>query len=66
MGSATFPLYDQILNGRLREILGRYRAEGLGLRVIADRLEQDHGIHVSHATVGQWCANEDIPKAKAS
>lgn len=62
MAASTFPLYDQILNGRLRDILVKYRSEGLGLRGIASRLGEDHGVMVSHTTVGVWCVEQDIPK----
>jgi hypothetical protein len=60
----TFPLFDQILNGRLESILRRYRAEGLGSPTITLRLAADHGVTVSERTVARWI--EDIPKGVAA
>jgi transposase-like protein len=54
VANSTFPLYDQILNGRLREILIRYREQGLSLRDVAAALGTDHGIAVSHSTVARF------------
>lgn len=54
---ATFPLFDQLLNGRLEQILRRYRDQGMGARKIADRLRDDHGITPSYRTVGRWLAD---------
>lgn len=55
----TFPLYDALLNGRLRVILRQYQNdEGFGARRIAERLEKDHGVSVSYRTVSRWLKDE--------
>lgn len=56
---ATYPLFDALLNGRLDQILRRYKADGLGARRIADRLKEEHGITPSYRTVGRWLEKMD-------
>lgn len=57
-GTPTFPLYDQVVNGRLEVIIQRYRSEGMGSRRIAKRLAEDHGINPSDRTVARWLVGE--------
>ena len=56
---------DHLCGGRLADILRSYDAEGLSLRQITLRLYADHGVEVTHTTVGKWLANER-PEAVAS
>lgn len=57
-GQPTFPLYDQVLNGRLEEILRRYRERGVSTYEAHRLLGTDHGITPSHRTVARWMAGE--------
>ncbi len=66
MATPTFPLYDQILNGRLEEILRRYRESGVSLRGATQLLSADHGIDVSRGTVATWCDDLGIEKKAAA
>lgn len=63
----TFPLVDRLLDGRLAEILTSWRAEGLSYETMARRLEADHDVTVSIATVYRWCdaIADDQPKGAA-
>lgn len=61
--TATFPLYDRMLGGRLAVLLQRWRDEGLSHASIADRLAQDYDIHVTGKTVGRWVADIEGPGA---
>ena len=45
---------DTLSGGRLADELVKLDAEGLSLRAIARRLQEDHHILVSHVTIGAW------------
>ena len=49
----TYDLANLALGGRLAESLGEWKAEGLTLDRIAERLRAD-GIDVSRETVRRW------------
>jgi intein-encoded DNA endonuclease-like protein len=55
MRTSSFPAWDKALDGRLGDILGDLRSEGLSFEAIAFRLRHEHGITVSSATVRRWC-----------
>lgn len=54
-----WPLYDRALGGRLRQVISRYREQGMGCRKIADRLALDHDLHPSYRTVARWLADPE-------
>lgn len=58
-GSATFPLYDRLLDGHLTEILERLLADGLSIPQVRDRIRDEHKVDVSDATVRRWIADLD-------
>lgn len=66
MRQSTFPLADKALNGNLEAILRDLRSQGLSLEQTAFRLQSDHDLTVSTATVHRWCATLGIEKATAS
>lgn len=54
---SQLPLVDQIMGGRLLEILTGWRNEGLSFDAIARRLETEHQIVVTGETVRNWFAD---------
>lgn len=56
---ATFPLYNELLRGRLAAILRGYQAENLSARGMARSLAKDHDVLVSHSTILRWLAELD-------
>lgn len=54
-------LADRLLGGRLAEILGDWRAEGLSNEAMARRLEREHGISLSDETLRRWTRQLGIP-----
>lgn len=71
---STFPLYDRILGGQLREILTTWQAEGVSLAEMSFRL-RERDVHVAAETVRRWLRDlddepdgpaNDEPKAAAS
>lgn len=69
MRTPTFPLYDEILNGRLEELLRKWRSEGRTLREIPALMDEALPSTVSapsHQLVARWCIDLDIPDPRAA
>lgn len=56
----TYPLVDRLLDGQLAEILSAWRDEGLSYETMARRLQSDHDVEVSTATVHRWCTAAEV------
>lgn len=61
---STFALADRALDGRLRDLLLDWRAEGLSYTTIAKRLLMEHELDVSTSTVVRWIS--DLTTAEAA
>ena len=55
-----YDLIDRVLGGTLRTKLNAWRAEGLSYEQIARRLDNEHDINVSTATVCRWLTAEAV------
>lgn len=60
--ASTFDLADKALGGQLEESLSAWRADGLTIDRIAQRLQGD-GIDVSRETVRRWLQKLGIEEA---
>ncbi len=52
--SAHKRMADRLTGGQLDTLLATWRNEGLSLRQIADRLQAEHSVSVTHMTVRSW------------
>ena len=55
--TSVYPLYDRILDGKLKELLTGFSGEGLTPPQVRDRLRDEHKVDVSVATVRRWLAD---------
>lgn len=58
--SSLFPLFDQLLDGKLEQRLAVARAQKLSFDDIAHDLRAE-GVHVTGETVRRWCKELGIP-----
>jgi hypothetical protein len=73
LGETTLPpnnarreLVDRVLGGRLRDVLQRYRDDGLTLDEMAVRFKTDHDIKVSREALRRWCGDLDVTLTRAA
>lgn len=58
--TSTFPLYDQIAGGTLRDELTDLRGQGLSYLEVAFQLREKHGFKLGPEMVRRWCAQLEI------
>lgn len=52
--SSRFRMADRLVDGRLADLLGTYRSEGLSWDEISRRLYAESGVEVSAGTLSLW------------
>lgn len=63
--ASNYELADLALGGNLAQRLREWRAQGLSLDRIAEKLRHDDGIHVSRETVRRWFVDIDASEGAA-
>lgn len=56
MRTSSFTAWDRALDGKLVDLLARYRTDGLTFDDIVDRLRDDYDLRISRSTISRWVA----------
>lgn len=60
---STLPLVDRILDGRLAELLTRWRGEGLSYEAISRRMAVEHDLEIGADTIRAWARQLNVEPA---